>query len=299
MRKVIITAAVCGGLQSRDVAPYLPEQPEEVAQAAVECWEAGASVVHIHARDKQGKVTADPDIHRDINQRVRSRCDIIVNNSTGVGPGTSFEERIGVLEAMPDTASFNMGSMVRTKFNPGSLFINTREQIETMAKTMLDKGIKPEMEVFGQPMFSEVRNLIDKGLVKPPYWLNLIIGSSNQGAIPATVKDVLSMFEYVRQFPEDTVCSVTVIGRNQLQLTSLGCLLGGHIRVGMEDNIYLDAGQKASSNVDFVERTRRIIELNNKRPATPEETRAMLGLRSRQACMDYALQFSARPDRCG
>lgn len=278
MRKVIITAAVCGGLQSRSVAPYLPEQPEEVAQAAVECWEAGASVVHIHARDRQGRVTADPDIHRDINRRVREQCDVIVNNSTGVGPGTGFEERMGVLEAMPDAASFNMGSMVRTKFNPGSLFINTREQIETMAKAMLDKGIKPEMEVFGQPMFAEVQNLIEKGLVKPPYWLNLIIGSSNQGAIPATTKDVLSMFEYVRQFPEDTVCSVTVIGRNQLQLTSLGCLLGGHIRVGMEDNIYMDYHVYAEKNAQFVQRAADFVRSMQMEVATPAQAREMLGI---------------------
>lgn len=278
MRKVIITAAVCGGLQSRSVAPYLPEQPDEVAEAAVECWEAGASVVHIHARDKQGKVTADPEIHKEINGRIRRRCDAIVNNSTGVGPGTSFEERIGVLEAMPDAASFNMGSMVRTKFNPGSLFINTRDQIESMAKAMLDRGIKPEMEVFGQPMFTEVKNLIDKGLVKPPYWLNLIIGSSNQGAVPSTSRDMLSMLEYVRRFPEDTVCSVTVIGRRQLQLTSLGCLLGGHIRVGMEDNIYLDYHVYAEKNAQFVQRAADFVRSMQMEVATAREAREMLGI---------------------
>jgi 3-keto-5-aminohexanoate cleavage enzyme len=279
MRKVIITAALSGGLHDRKSNPYLPEQPEEIVREAVACCRAGAAVVHIHARDPQGRVTADPVIYGRINQLIREQCDVIVNNTTGVGPGHSADQRAKVLDARPDMASFNMGTMVRTKFDPGSIFLNTREEIEQIAGRMLDRGIKPELEAFSQPMFVEIQNLIEKGLVKKPYYVNIVIGSSNQGAIPANIQNLLSMVEYFRSCAgADSNFCVTVIGRSQLPLTTLGCLLGGNIRVGMEDNIYLEKGVLAKTNVDFVTRTVNLLKLLQMEPATVQEAREIIGI---------------------
>lgn len=279
MRKVIITAALSGGLQNKKSNPYLPEQPEEIVKEGVGCWRAGAAIVHIHARDAQGRVTADPNIYKKINDLIRKQCDVVINNSTGVGPGHSAEERLKVLDAQPDMASFNMGTMVRTKFDPGSIFLNTRSQIETIAQVMLDKGIKPELEVFSQPMFVEVQNLIEKELIRKPYYVNIVIGSSNQGAIPANIQNMLSMYDYYRNcVGSESNFSVTVIGKPQLHLTTLGCLLGGHIRVGMEDNLYLERGVLAKSNVEFVSRTVSLIKMLQMEVATPKEARQTIGM---------------------
>lgn len=278
MRKIIITVAISGGLQNRDVAPYLPEQPEEIAQSAYECYEAGASVIHIHARDKQGNVSADPEIHREINKLVRERCkDAIINNSTGVGPGYSFEQRLGVLDAMPDAASFNMGTMVRTKFKPGSLFLNTQAELEKMAAVMMEKGIKPEMEVFSQYMIVEAKHIIAKGLVKPPYWFNIVMGSSNMGTLPGTSEDLISMYQYLKDIP-NSVITVTGIGKTQIPMTTMGCIMGGHVRVGMEDNIYLAKSVLAEKNVQFVNRAVDMIKSLQLEVATPQEAREMLGI---------------------
>jgi 3-keto-5-aminohexanoate cleavage enzyme len=278
MRKVIITAALSGGLHSKKSNPYLPEQPEEIVKEAIECWQAGAAIVHIHARDPQGRVTADPNVYKKINDLIRDQCDVVINNSTGVGPGYSAEERLKVLDAQPDMASFNMGTMVRTKFDPGSIFLNTRSQIEKIAQVMLDKGIKPELEVFSQAMFVEVENLIEKGLIRKPYYINIVIGSSNQGAIPANIQNILSMYDYYRNCvgPESNFC-ITVVGRAQLHLTTLGCLLGGHLRVGMEDNLYLERGVLAKSNVEFVSRTVSLIKMLQMEVATPQKARDIIG----------------------
>jgi 3-keto-5-aminohexanoate cleavage enzyme len=279
MRKVIITAALTGGLHNKQINPHLPEQPDQIIEEAVKCREAGAAIVHIHARDAVGKATADPDIYRMINNSIRSKCDIIINNTTGVGPGFAAKERLKILDAKPDMASFNMGTMVRTKFDPGSIFLNTRSEIEEIAQLMLQKGIKPELEVFSQPMFVEARNLIEKGLVRKPYFINIVLGSSNQGAIPASAEDLLSMYEYFRNYVgSENNFGITVIGRSQLQLTTLGCLLGGHIRVGMEDNTYLARGLPASSNAQFVSRTVNLVEMLQMEPATPGEARAIIGI---------------------
>jgi 3-keto-5-aminohexanoate cleavage enzyme len=279
MRKVIITAALSGGLHDKRSNPYLPEQPDEIVRDAVGCWRAGAAIVHIHARDAQGRITTDPNIYRRINDLIRDQCDLIINNTTGVGPGYPANDRLKVLDAQPDMASLDLGTMVRTKFDPGSLFLNTRSDIEELAKIMLDKGIKPELEVFSQSWFMDLQNLIDKRLICKPYYINIVIGSSNQGAIPANIQSVLSMYDYFRDYAgSDGSFCMTVIGRSQLHLTTLGCLLGGHIRVGMEDNIYIEKGVLAKSNVEFVSRAASLIKMLQMEVATPQEARQLIGI---------------------
>lgn len=275
MSKLIITAALTGGFHGRDANPNLPEQPDEIAQAAYDCWQAGAAIVHLHARDKSGKVTCDPQIYAEIVAKVRARCDVITQVSTGGGPGLTPEERSKAIEVDADMASLNMGTMVRTRWDEGSIGLNTRSQIESYAKAMLDKSIKPEMEVYSHSMIVDVNNLIEKNLVKEPYYIDFVLGMTNQGALPGEPKHLLSLIEYL---PEGAIFNVSGVGPAQLPLTTLAMLLGGHSRVGLEDNIYYTKGILAKSNAQLVERTARIARELGREPASPGEARQILQL---------------------
>ncbi len=279
-RKVIITAALTGGLHDKSANPALPEQPGEIAEAAAGAESAGAAIVHLHARDPAGRPTGDAAIYREIHRLIRSRCDVIIQDTTGGGPNLSVEERIGaVVEAGPEMASLNMGTLVRTH-SPGparnTIFRNTTDDIEAFARGLHDKGIKPEMEVYGHSMLREVENLITEKLVEPPYWINLVLGMAHQGAEPATTKNLISLVDFL---PPGAMFNVTAVGRAQLPMTTLGVLLDGNVRVGMEDNIYYRRGEPVSSNAQLVERTVRIIRELGLEPASPDEAREMLGLR--------------------
>jgi len=273
--KVIITAALTGGFHGREANPNIPLTPEEIADATFECWEKGASIAHIHARDKEGKATADVEVYRRIKELVRERCDIVIAFTTGGGPNLTPDERIQSAFADPEICSMNMGTMVRTRWGEGSLFLNNRSQIESWAKILLDRGIKPELEVYSHSMFVDVSNLIEKELIKPPYFINLVLGMTHQGALEANHKNLLSMIDYL---PVNSVFNVTVVGWRQLTLTSLGITMGGHARVGMEDNIYYRKGELAQSNAQLVARTARIVKELELEIATPMEARKILGL---------------------
>lgn len=277
MRKVMITAALTGGFHGKEANPSLPEQPDEIARATLECYHAGASIAHIHARDKEGKATPDVEIYREIKERVREKCEIILSFTTGGGPNLTPEERIQSAYADPEICSLNMGTMVRTRWGEGTIFLNSRSQIEEWAKILSDRGIKPELEVYSHTMLVDVENLIHLGLIDRPYFINLVLGMTHQGALQATEKNLLSLTEYL---PSDTIFNVTAIGRMQLPLTTLGILLGGNPRVGLEDNIYYHKGILAESNAQLVSRTVRIIKELDFEVATPREAREMLGLSS-------------------
>ncbi len=234
MTKLIITAALTGGFHGKEANPNLPVTPDEIAQAAHDCWQAGAAIVHLHARDREGKPTCDPQVYGEIVAKVKARCDAITQVSTGAGPELSPEERIKAIEVDAEMASLNMGTMVRTRWGEGSMFLNTRPQIESYAKAMLDKGMKPEMEVYGHSMMVDVENLIRKNLIKKPYYINLVLGMTHQGALPGEPKHLLSLIDYL---PEGSVFNVSGIGPAELPLSTLAILLGGHSRVGLEDNV--------------------------------------------------------------
>lgn len=275
LNKLIITAALTGGFHGKDANPNLPEQPDEIAQAAYDCWQAGAAIVHLHARDRDGKPTCDPKIYAEIVEKVKARCDVITQVSTGGGPGLTPEERSKAIEVDADMASLNMGTMVRTRWAEGSIGLNTRSQIEDYAKAMLAKGIKPEMEVYSHSMIVDVNNLIKKNLIKKPYYINFVLGMTNQGALPGEPKHLLSLIEYL---PEGAIFNVSGIGAAQLPLTTLAILLGGHSRVGLEDNIYYMKGVLATSSAQLVERTARTARELGREPASPAEARRMLQL---------------------
>jgi 3-keto-5-aminohexanoate cleavage enzyme len=277
--KVIITAAQTGAwpLVTKALNPNLPEQPEEIADSAYACYQEGAAICHIHARDKEGKSTGAKEVFQEIHDRIRSKCNIILQDSTGGGPNLTLEQRIECLQAKPEMASLNMGSLMRVA-GPfkGIPFSNLREDIETYVTRMRDLGIKPEMEVYSHAMFREVENLIRKGLVERPYYINLVLGMTYQGALEATPKYLNSLIEF---FPEGVIFNVTAVGAAQLPLTTMGMMLGGCMRVGMEDNIYYRKGELAKNNAQLVARAVRIARELNKEPATPEEARKILGMK--------------------
>ncbi len=273
-RKVIITAALAGsGRAGKKDNRHIPENPGEMAEAAYKCWQAGAAIVHIHGRDWQGEVTADPAIFHEIHGLIRGKCDIILQDSTGLGAYVATEDRIKVIEAGAEMASLNMGTMVRTGWD-NSIFLNTPEMIESYVGRMLELDMKPEMEIYSHAMVRDVENLIAKGLLKKPYLVNLVLGVTYQNTLAATPKNLISLIDYL---PPGCLFNVSATGRHQLPLTTLGMLLGGNIRVGLEDNLYYRKGELASNEM-LVARAARTVREMELQVATPAEARDLLGI---------------------
>jgi 3-keto-5-aminohexanoate cleavage enzyme len=276
--KVIITAALTGAhtLVSKKMNPAVPEQPGEIAESAYACYQEGAAIAHMHARDKEGTSTGAKEVYQDIHDRIRAKCNIILQDSTGGGPNLSIDERVACVQAKPEMASLNMGSMMRIA-GPykGVPWANMPEDIEAYVTKMREAGVKPEMEVYGHAMLREVNSVIKKGLVNKPYYINFVMGMSFQGAVEATPKHLASLIDFL---PEDAIFNVTAVGAAQVPLTTMSMIMGGCIRVGMEDNLYYRKGELAKSNAQLVARAVRIARELNIEPATPDEARAILGL---------------------
>lgn len=279
MRKLIITAALTGGLHGKEANPALPEQPPEIIEDAVRCFEAGAAIVHLHARDSEGKGVGDPALFEEMNSGIRERCPVVIQNTTG-GPGIPVEERISSLDAAPEMASLNMGSVV---FFTGSgevpretLFMNLRSEIEAFARAMLERDIKPELEVYNPSMFGEVYNLIEKGLLEKPYYVNFVMNVGGMGGYPGTVKNLVTMMDHL---PPDSLFNVSGIGSAQLPMNAAAIITGGHARVGLEDNVYYRRGEPAEGNAQFVERLVRLAGELGREVAPPGEAREMLGIK--------------------
>ncbi|CEH50840.1 3-keto-5-aminohexanoate cleavage protein [Xanthomonas citri pv. durantae] len=289
-RKVIVTIAPTGGMAKKSQNPHLPTQPEEIAESVYRCYNAGASVVAVHARRPDDEATCNPQIYADINRRIRERCDIVINNSTGGGIDgdllverpdglfeIDFEERIKGLDAGAEMATFD-GFTVAASFG-GREMINptTPSQCDRLAARFKERGIKPEWEVFNPAhILQDMNRLIAAGFDKPPYYVNIVLGAERgfQGAMPYT-PDTLALM--VKLLPPQSIFCVSGIGPAQVPLTTQALLLGGHVRVGLEDNLMYAKGQPAT-NEQQVERQVRILRELGFEPATPAEAREMIGL---------------------
>ncbi|MFC1910147.1 3-keto-5-aminohexanoate cleavage protein [Chloroflexota bacterium] len=275
--KVIVTVAQTGALTMRKQNPALPEQPAEIADSAYDCYNEGAAVCHIHARDKDGVPTGSADVFRDIHERIKKKCNIIIQDSTGGGSNLTVEQRTECLEALPEMASLNMGTMVRTIGEAAwTPFMNTRVDIEAFVKRMNQFNVKPEMELYNLSMMQEVPILIKKGLIQKPYYVNLILGMVYQGAFES---DPRYFPTYVSYLPDDTMFNSLGVGPAQTWVGIMGIIYGGNVRVGLEDNVYYKKGELATSNAQLVARIVRIIREMGKEPATPAEAREILGLK--------------------
>lgn len=290
-RKVIVTVAPTGGMAGKAQSPHLPTQPEEIADVVARCCELGAGVAALHARrPADDQATCDPAIYAEINALVRERCEIVINNSTGGGidgdviaehsiPGMQvqdFQHRLGGADAGAEMATADCWTDVAS-FGGGHLLIDTTpDKCEALVRHLGERGVKPEWEVMSPGhMVKDMKRLLEAGYDKPPYFVNIVLGiAAFQGALPYTPKFLQMMVDLL---PEQSVFCVSAIGPAQLPATTMSILLGGHVRVGLEDNLFYSRGRLAT-NEQLVERTVRIIRELGHEPATPAEAREIMGL---------------------
>jgi 3-keto-5-aminohexanoate cleavage enzyme len=272
MDKLIITVALTGSVPTKDNNPNVPITPEEIAESAVRCHKAGASIAHIHARDAQGKPTLDPNIFERTHQLITERTDMIVQISTGARAGYDIDARSAAVKRMrPEMASLTTGSM---NF-PDQVYANSFEVVEALATLMKETDTKPEMEIFESGMIENALLLVNQGLAEPPLHFDFVLGS--KGSQPATPKMLLYLSEAI---PKDATWTVAAIGRHQLPMAIMAIPMGGHVRVGLEDNIYYRKGELAT-NEQLVARIARISAEAERPVATPDEARDILHLNLR------------------
>jgi 3-keto-5-aminohexanoate cleavage enzyme len=269
MDKLIITAALTGSVPTKKHNPHLPVTPEEIAGSAARCREAGASLVHVHARDAVGQPTLDPDVFSHIHRLIAERTDLVVQISTGGRAGTDPEARAAAVRRIrPEMASLTTGSV---NF-PDRVYANPFSVVEVLAAAMAEAGTKPEMEIFEPGMIANALMLVDRELATPPLHFDFVLGS--RGSLPATPKNLLFLSESI---PAGATWTVAGLGRWQLPMAVLAIVMGGHVRVGLEDNLYYRKGELAT-NEQLVARVARIAAEVGRPVATPDEARAILGL---------------------
>jgi len=272
MEKLIITVGITGSRISRKQTPYIPISPEEIAQSGIEAWRAGASILHIHVRDpKTGVGTQDLTLFKEVVDRIRGETDAILCLTTSGIPGRNLPipERLISLSLNPELVSFDAGSI-----NMGEhLFLNLPDFLEALANETLSKGIKPELEVFEVGMVCTCLRYLERGLLKPPLHFQFVLGTP--AGMPATPKSLLHLSEVI---PQGSTWSVIGIGAGQLPMAMMGMIMGGHVRVGLEDNIYYSKGVLAKNNAQLVERVVRIAGEFGREVANPKEARKILYL---------------------
>ena len=280
MGKLIITAAVTGGEPvSREMTPYVPTTAEEITEETVRCWEAGASIVHLHAKEPgTGRPAPDPNpLLRRYVEMIQERCDIITNVTTGGGRRASDEALDNMIEERctlgQEMMSMNMGTVNHWTPPYRGVFMNDVPRIKRWAGYMRDHGVKPELEVYDTGMINTAKMLAEDGVFETPLHIQFVmIGRTGFSATPR-------MLQYcVDQLPSGWTWSVCALGRNELPMGAVAMTMGGHVRVGMEDNIFLSRGVLLESNALLVERVRTVAEALNIEVATPGEARRMLGI---------------------
>lgn len=294
--KLIICVCPTGSWLMKDFNPNVPIQPDEIAEEVYRSWNEGASMVHIHARDKEGNATSNADVFREIDRCIREKgCDIIIQHSCspGRGPGqvmkselkdvpenllfAAVDKGLEALEANPEMGSLDIGVSVLTGTTGERIFLWTRAFVEKAAKMMLEKGVKPEPEVYTVGGMVEVNDLIRKGLLPKPYWISLCLGMERtiQDVTPFTPKNLMYL---VDQLPEGSLFTALGIGPVETLAVTQSMLLGGHARVGFEDNPYYSKGVLAKSNAELVARVARIGKDLGREIASPNEARELLGI---------------------
>lgn len=267
MDKLIITAALTGAEVSRTQQPALPLTPREIGIAAAECAQAGAAMVHVHARLADGTPTQDPQVYREIIAEVRSRCAVIVQVSTGGSVEMTPQERLAPVTLQPEMATLSMGSV-----NFGDeVFLNAPKDIAVFAQAMVAQGVRQELEIFDSGMLATALRWLAKGRLPAPPHFNFVLGTP--GGMAANAESLL----YLKaQLPAGSTWTVSAIGAAQLPMNTLAVLLGGHVRVGFEDNVYYRRHELAKSNAQQVARIARIAQELERAIASPQEARALL-----------------------
>jgi len=301
MPPMIVCVACNGGVQGKEANENLPETADEIAESVADANRAGASMVHIHARDPRDLSTGarDSESWIEVLRKVRQACpDIIINATTGGGPGMTMEDRLSSLDAYPELASLNLTPDMskfhlkerafplpnpRPAMDVDECVPYTYGMIHQFAARMKKRGVKPELEIYHPGGAWVIRSLIEEGLIAKPYWIQTVMGYQTS-SFP-TVENVLQI---LKELPESSLWLCSAVGPFQLPLTTLATLMGGHVRVGLEDNVYFTRGRKAKSNRELVERSVRIAQDLNREIATPAQARVMLGISQTPSVYDEA-----------
>lgn len=272
MSKTIITVATTGAFPTKEHNPNIPLTPKEIANDVYECWQAGASVAHLHMRDENGRGTMSKEKFKETVELIRSKCDIVLNLTTSGDLYATDETRMAhIIELKPELASYDCGSM---NWMHNSLFLNPPQFLEKLGKTMIENGVKPEIEIFDAGMIYNSLYYIKKGIIAQPAHYQFVLGAA--GGTAATVENLVYLKNLL---PQGSTWSAFGIGQGHLPIMFASIALGGHVRVGMEDNVFYAKGQLAKSNAQFVERATRVIKEANSTTATPDEAREILGLK--------------------
>jgi len=288
MNPTIVTCALTGAQQGKGTYPALPEQPDEIISQGLDAWRAGAAILHLHARDENGKASSDVAIFRRIVDGLRDAgCDAVLNLSTGGAvAGLPLDQRIRLVpELKPEIASFSVGggSMLGRYDRSNNAWVGDRfvqlftshGEMEHVARVFADNSTRPELEVYHAGMLNNITALLEIGALDDPLLVNFVMGISGE-CTKATVKNLLFMTEGL---PVGAQWLVSAIGAsNHFRMLGAVLAMGGHIRVGLEDNVYIGRGELAASNGQIVEKAVRILREIGGEPATPDETRAILNL---------------------
>ena len=278
MKKTIITAATTGAWPKKKDNPNVPMTPSEIADDIFRCWNAGAAVAHLHMRDDSGDGTMDVAKFRETVELLRQRypeCDIILNMTTSGDLNATDETRqLHVKELRPEMCSYDCGSM---NWLHTGLFLNTPKFLEELGRNTQEWGVKPEIEAFDPGMIANAAYYLKKGVLKGPLHFQFCMGCAN--GIPGTVKNLVFMKETMESLCPGSTWSCFGVGHSAMEILYAAVALGGHVRVGMEDNVLYAKGVLAESNAQFVERAARVIREFGSEPATPDEARAILGLK--------------------
>lgn len=272
MEKLIITAAICGAEVTKEHTPVVPYTVEESVREAKSAYEAGASIIHLHVREDDGTPTQSTQRFKEVIEAIRKECgeELIIQVSTGGSASMSIEERVQSVEAGVEMSTLDCGTL---NFGGDEIFVNTEDDIKYVAGLLNDKNIKPELECFEKGHIDLVKRLAKKGIIKSPMHFSFVLGVN--GGQSGELRDFLFLKE---SLPEGSTYSVAGIGRYEFPLAAASIIEGGHVRVGLEDNIYISKGVKAKSNGELVEKVVRLAKELGREIATPAEARIILGM---------------------
>lgn len=273
MEKLIITAAISGAEVTKEHNPSVPYTIEEIGREAESAYKAGASIIHLHVREDDGTPTQDKARFKACMDEIYKRCpDVIIQPSTGGAVGMTDEERLQPTELNPEMATLDCGTL---NFGGDEIFINTENTIKNFGRLLIERGVKPEIEVFDKGMIDYAIRFEKQGFIKKPMHFDFVLGVQ----MSATARDLAFMVDSI---PEGSTWTVAGVGRHEIPMAMIGMAMGGHVRVGFEDNIYLSKGVIAKSNGELVEKVVRIANELGREIATPDEAREILGLKKKK-----------------
>lgn len=274
MEKLIITAAICGAEVTKENNPNVPYTIEEIGREAEAAYKAGASIIHLHVREDDGTPTQSKERFKLAMDEIRKRCpDVIIQPSTGGAVGMTDEERLQPTELYPEMATLDCGTL---NFGGDEIFVNTETTIKNFGRIMIERDIKPEVEVFDKGMVDYAIRFQKQGFIKAPMHFDFVLGVQ----MSATARDLAFMVDSI---PQGSTWTAAGIGRNQFPIAAMSIVMGGNVRVGFEDNTYIEKGVLAKSNGEMVEKVVRLAKELGREIASPAEAREILGLKPLKA----------------